>query len=235
MTKLIPNRLLMDVEFALHYRAKPPAIDGSLSGWTDADLLPALCLLDDEEPFAPVWACWNEKGLYIACRVTKKTQRPQCDPRVYWKSDNLRLCTDMRDARGNKRATRYCQQFFFLPTGGGDGSEPVAGSAKIHRAREDAPLYSSDKGSPRIEVASIVKKTEYTLEAHLPADCLNGFDPAEHERIGFYYIVEDRDRGQQYLTVGDDLNWHIDPSTWATAVLSESRARPTGRPARRRP
>ena len=44
-------------------------------------------------------------------------------------------------------------------------------------------------------------------------------DPEEHPRIGFYYIVEDREYGQQYLTIGDDLYWYVDPSTWATAVL----------------
>ena len=32
-------------------------------------------------------------------------------------------------------------------------------------------------------------------------------------------MLEDRDHGQQYLTVGDDLYWYVDPSTWATAVL----------------
>ena len=68
-------------------------------------------------------------------------------------------------------------------------------------------------------VASNITKSGYTLEAHIPADCLSGFDPAEHPRIGFYYILEDRDHGQQYLTIGDDLYWYVDPSTWATAVL----------------
>ena len=70
------------------------------------------------------------------------------------------------------------------------------------------------------QVASRVTKTGYTLEAHVSARALPGFDPVEHPRIGFYYILEDRDHGQQYLTVGDDLYWHIDPSTWATAVLA---------------
>jgi hypothetical protein len=32
-------------------------------------------------------------------------------------------------------------------------------------------------------------------------------------------MLEDGDHGQQYLTVGDDLYWYVDPSTWATAVL----------------
>lgn len=237
---LIPNRMLFDFEFPLQFRRQAPRIDGSLSDWTDAQLIPRLSVLDGVQTFASVWACWNETGLFVACRVDGKRRPLRCDPKVFWKSDNLRLCTDMRDARQNKRATRFCQQFYFLPTGGGSrGDQPVAGSTRIHRAREDAPLFTSQAadgsaqretlgapqgnptgGSNRILVASSVSAASYRLEAHVPGHCLAGFDPLEHPRIGFYYMLEDRDHGQQYLTVGDDLNWYSDPSTWATCVLA---------------
>jgi hypothetical protein len=122
----------------------------------------------------------------------------------------------MRDARTIKRATRFCQQFYFLPTGGGSrASMPSAGVNKFQRAREDAPRIPAE----RIAVASKVNASGYSLEARIPAHCLSGFDPLDHPRIGFYYILEDGDHGQQYLTVGDDLYWYVDPSTWATAVL----------------
>lgn len=218
MTALIPNRFLFDFEFPLHYRSKLPEIDGDLSDWTDADLLPKLGELDEREEFADVWACWNESGLSIACRVTDKRKPLRCDPGEYWRSDNLRLCLDMRDARSVKRATRFCQQFFFLPTGGGPRrNRPVGGGARIKRAREDATVVRPE----RIPVASRVAGTGYTMEAHIPADCLSGYDPEEHPRIGFYYILEDSEHGQQYLTVGDDLYWYVDPSVWPTAVLSK--------------
>lgn len=221
MTALIPNRFLFQFEFPLRYRSVVPVIDGDLSEWTDDELLPKLGELDGQEEFADVWACWNEAGLYIACHVTEKRKPLRCDPRAFWTGDNLRLCTDMRDARTNKRATRFCQQFFFLPIGGGPhGKDPVAGTNKIKRAREDAPPVPAG----RIAVASRVKSTGYALEAHVPGECLSGFDPAEHPRIGLYYILEDDDHGQQYLTVGDDLYWYVDPSTWATAVLTPQNA-----------
>lgn len=218
MTALIPNRFLFSFEFPLRYHDDLPEVDGSLKDWTNADLLPRLGELDGRREFARVWACWNEGGLAVACRVVDKTKPLRCDPKRYWKGDNLRLCTDMRDARKNKRATRYCQQFFFLPAGGGaKGDRPVAGAGKLQRAREDAPPV----GVEGIQIASNVSRTGYELEARIPADCLNGFDPLEHPRIGLYYILEDADHGQQYLTVGDDLYWNVDPSTWATAILKK--------------
>lgn len=216
MSTLVPNRFLLDLEFPLAYRAKPPRIDGDLSEWTDAELLPNFSELDNQPEFGRVWVCWNERGLYLACQVENKRRPLSCNPKSFWSGDNFRLCTDMRDARSAKRATRFCQMFYFLPAGGGPKkADPVAAGSPIQRARENAPVVEPG----RIPVAAHVTKSAYTLEAHIPADCLSGFDPADHPRIGFYYILEDSDFGQQYLTVGDDLYWYVDPSTWATAVL----------------
>lgn len=218
MTTLVPNRLLFDFEFPLYYRAKFPTMTSTMTEWDESYLIPRLGELDGLPEFAGVWACWNESGLCIACRVTNKKQPLQCDPKHFWEGDNLRLCVDMRDARANKRATRFCQQFYFLPAGGGKKKiEPAAGVNKFKRAKEDAPSIPTSQ----IKVSSHVTPSGYSLQAILPASCLNGFDPSQHGRIGFYYMLEDRDYGQQFLTIGDDLNWYVDPSTWATAVLSE--------------
>jgi len=224
MTALIPNRFLFDFEFPLRHRASFPAFqsrdrEGAVLGdWTDAELLPKLGAIDGLRDFADVWACWNETGLAIACRVTGKRKPLRCDPQRFRLGDNLRLCTDMRDTRTIKRASRYCQQFFFMPTGGGPRkNEPVAGTCAFERAREDAPAVPAE----RIRVATQVHSDGYTLEALIPAECLSGFDPVEHPRIGFYYILEDTELGQQYLTIGDDLLWYVDPSTWSTAILSK--------------
>ncbi len=217
MTQLVPNRFLFDFELPIKYVEGQPKMTGKLRTWTDEYALPSLSEIDGRRDFAQVWAGWNESGLYFACKVTGKSSKLVCDPARFWTGDNVRLCTDMRDTRSIKRATKTCQQFYLLPTGGGvKKNEPVAGSHKIKRAKDDAPSLQSGA----IPVGSKVLKTGYSLEAHIPATALSGFDPREHPRIGFFYIVEDSDLGQQYLTVGDDLQWHIDPSTWATAVLT---------------
>ena len=218
MGPLVANRSLFRFELPLRRCRRRPRIDGTLRGWGKEHLLPALMELDGQEPWADVYLAWDQGGLYVAASVTGKRETLRCDPRYFWKGDNLRLCTDMRDTRNIKRATRFCQQFYVLPSGGGPGGrESVGGSAKIHRAQEEAPPVSPG----RIRTAATVRDDGYVLTGHIPGDCLSGFDPGEHRRIGLYYMLEDRDHGQQFLTVGDDLNWWIDPSTWATAVLTD--------------
>ena len=116
MTALIPNRFLFAFELPLHYRSRAPSIDGRLGGWSDAELLPRLSEIDGRRDFGDVWACWNETGLFIACRVTDKRKALRCDPKRFWVGDNLRLCVDTRDTRTVKRATRFCHQFYFPNT-----------------------------------------------------------------------------------------------------------------------
>ncbi len=217
MTVLVPNRWLFSFEFPIEYRARPPKVNGTIRGWSDKERLPKLGAMDAAADFADVWACWNESGFYLAVRVAGKRKPLRCDPARFWEGDNVRLCTDMRDARSNRRATRYCRQFHFLPSGGGKGGkEPVAGVGKIQRAVAEGPAVPDGA----LEIASTISKNGYFLEAHISAEALYGFDSKDHPRIGFYLLVEDRELGQQFSTVGDDLSWHLDPSTWPTAVLA---------------
>ena len=96
--------------------------------------------MDAGPSFANVRSAWNERGLGVQVTVPARTSNPlrmSMRPRV---SDGLSLWIDTRDARASHRASRYCHQFHFLPTGGGDeGDEPVALQSKIDRATEDAP------------------------------------------------------------------------------------------------
>jgi len=216
MSELVPARYLFRFELSLHRLRRPVTIDGDLADWPDACRLPPLHRLEGKLTFADLWAGWNDEGLYLACRVRGKTRPPRCEPEKFWKSDHLRLMTDMRDARDIRRATRFCQHFYFMPTGGGrDRRQSVAGTHRIQRATTHAPLVAGD----RLAVAAELLEDGYALEAHIPATALAGFNPAEQGRIGLCTVVEDQEHGQQSLTVGDDLNWYYDPSTWATAVL----------------
>lgn len=217
----IPPRFLFDFTFPLRYCERRPAMDGSLKGWSNRERLPELFRVDDKMRFAEVWAAWNEEGLFVAMRIAQKGRPPMGDPATYWESDVLRLCLNLRYAPDVRRATRFCQQFFFMPVAGkGAKAGPAAGAAPFRRAQEESPPVDNAK----LHVAAIVRKDGYQLEGFIPADLLSGFRPEDYPRIGFYYIVEDRELGKQYLTVGDELQWYADPSTWAVAVLEGPRA-----------
>lgn len=223
MNELIPTRFLFRFEIPIFRLDAPPTIDGRLNDWDERFTLPPLHAIEGQSGFARALLGWHETGLYFACEVTGKQRALRCDAKHFWKGDNIRVMTDMRDAREARRATRFCQQFYFLPTGGGkSGASAVGGAHKIQRAQADAPRVSGN-----LPVASVVKRTGYTLEAHLPAEVLSGFRPADNPRIGIYTIIEDSELGRQFLTIGDDLCWYHDPSTWATGVLAPA-AQPVG-------
>jgi hypothetical protein len=215
MIEVLPRRALFRFEFPIHYRAGPVPIDGSMRKWTAKHLLPPLIELEDRPAFADVYAAWNQDYLFVAFDVPDRRGALHCDRDAWWKHDGVRVCIDTRDARDIKRATRFCHFLYLLPTGGGSGNQPVVGVHRMSRAKEPPPNVDVR----RIKVGAQIERRGYALEAAIPAACLNGWDPAEHPRIGFFYKVKDTCHGAQHLTVDDELGWNVDPSTWATAVL----------------
>ena len=215
---IIPNRFLFKFEFPIHRCTAAPRLDGRAEKWDDRFKLPGLHTIDGQTGFGDVYAAWDDEGLYVGCVVRGKDDAPRCNPAHFKQSDHLRLMTDMRDTRTIHRATRFCQQFWLMP--GGEGrkrQDPVAGSAEIQRAADDAPFVKPGE----IPIASVITVKGYSMTAQLPARVLSGFDPVENPRIGFYYNLEDLELGHQSLTVGDDLNFWFDPSTWPTALLCD--------------
>lgn len=216
MIDALPRRAFFRFEFPIHYVAQTPAIDGVMRKWTAKYLLPPLVELEGKPAFADVYAAWNEDCLLVAFDVPERRGTLHCDPAGWWKHDGIRVCVDTRDARDVKRATRFCHFFYLLPTGGGSNrKQPVVGMHRMSRAKEPPPNVDVS----RIRVGVQIERRGYSLEAAIPTACLNGWDPAEHPRIGFFYKVKDSHHGDQHLTVDDELGWNVDPSTWATAVL----------------
>jgi hypothetical protein len=62
----------------------------------------------------------------------------------------------------------------------------------------------------------------YLVEVFLPADILNGFDPEQNPRLGFYYAVRDAELGEQVLSVGSDFPYWEDPTLWSVLELVRS-------------
>src|SRR5437660_10954923 len=215
---LVPHRFLFRVAYPCRYVADIPR-----EGEDDLLDLPEDCRLDnladmDGRPnFADVRLAWNELGLALQVEVRGKERPPAGDAAPPRHSDGVALWIDTRDARTSHRASRYCHQFHFLPTGGGpDRDEPVFVQTKINRALNDAPL--SPAGA--VPFRSWITKTGYVIEAFLPAAVLNGVDPGQNSRLGFYYAVRDAELGEQALSVGSDFPYWEDPSLWSVLELT---------------
>lgn len=220
MLDAICRRAFFQFELPLHFLARPPRIDGDLRDWPQECLLPPLIELEDQDAFADVYWGWNDDGLFFACHVHDCKGPPRADADAWWKNDGVRICVDTRDARDVKRATRFCHFFYVLPVGGGPGRKaPRVGIHKMSRAKEPPPRCDLSL----IKAAAHIERSAYQLEVFIPAACLNGWDPAEHPRIGIFYKIKDAARGGQHLTVDDELGWNADPSTWATGVLTRPR------------
>lgn len=175
--------------------------------------LPCFGLLEERQPFADVRLAWNEKGLALNVLVSGKQQPPWCRDSKIEDSDGVQLWIDTRNTQNIHRAGRFCHRFAFLPVGAGRRlDEPVAVLLAINRAKE-----SPREIEPRqLRIKSAQQADGYVLEAHIPADALTGFNPADHPALGFSYAVIDRERGWQTFSVGRELPFAEDPSLWAT-------------------
>ncbi len=184
--------------------------------------LPERCRVEDltaaegRPPFAEVRVAWNERGLALQLVVRGKEKPPQASAARPRQSDGLTLWIDTRDARTSHRASRFCHQFHFLATGGGpDGTDPAFVQSKINRASQDARLVDSDAALLRLH-----QRNGYRLEAFLPAEALTGFDPEQHPRLGFFYVVFDAEHGEQFLSAGPEFPYAEDPTLWEVLELS---------------
>jgi hypothetical protein len=216
---IIPSRFLVRLAHpCLYVAGVPDQSDDAvhLVDLPDAARIENFAAMDGQANFADVRIAWNDFGLAVQATVTGKSDPPAGDAARPWSSDGLMFWIDTRDARTSHRASRYCHQFHFLPAGAGDDKdEPAVVPMKINRALQDAPLANAS------EIPFRVSKVRggYRLEVFLPAAALNGFDPQEHPRLGFYYVVRDRELGDQFLSVNGDFPFADDPSLWSVLEL----------------
>lgn len=218
---LLPHRFLFRVAYPCRYVKEMPLEErDELLDLPEECRIDNFAAMDEQRNFADVRLAWNEFGLGLQVEVKGKQQPLQGDGARPRGSDGVTLWVDTRDARTSHRASRYCHQFYFLPTGGGpDHDEPVVVPAKINRALQDAPPCSPSEVPFRVTYT----KKGYVLEAMLPAAALNGFDPEQNPRLGFYYAVRDAELGEQALSVGADFPYWEDPSLWSVLELVPGR------------
>lgn len=217
MAPIIPARFLLRVAHPCRYVKKMPRSSGErLVDLPELCRLENFAAMDGRKTFADVRLAWNEHGIGLQVTVTGKDNDPRGDAADAKHSDGVTLWLDARDARTSHRASRYCHQFTFLPTGGGpDRDEPFFIQTKIHRALQDAPIASA----AAVPFRSARLKSGYRIEAFLPSAVLTGYDPDEHPRLGIYYAVRDSELGDQVLSVGPEFPYAEDPSLWEVLEL----------------
>lgn len=213
---LLPHRFLFRYALPVRYESKLPKSGKTPLGLSADFALPEFAALDKTEPFGQLRLAWNEKGLGISVEVQGKKNPPVGSLDTPEISDGLRIFIDTRNTQNIHRASRYCQQFCLLPTGGGTKkTDPCGIQLPILRAREEAPR--ADVAAMRL--AASISKTGYLLEAWLPAGVLHGYDPEAQPRLGFYYALRDAELGEQFLSVGPEFPFAVDPSLWSTLEL----------------
>ncbi|HYT88733.1 MAG TPA: hypothetical protein VEL76_08500 [Gemmataceae bacterium] len=217
---LIPHRFLLRVAYPCRYiKEVPRAAGDQLLDLPESCRLDNFAALDGHSNFADVRLAWNEQGLALQVQVKGKDQPPQGHEARPRGSDGVSLWIDTRDARTSHRASRYCHQFHFLPTGGGAfNDEPVVIQAKINRALQDAPLCPADAVPLRCNSV----RGGYLIEAFLSAAVLTGFDPEQNPRLGVYYAVRDAELGEQVLSVGAEFPYWEDPTLWSVLELVQA-------------
>src|SRR5215475_14144328 len=186
--QLLPPSFLF--RFAVPCRHAPKLWTTKGTDLADAFLLPSFAELDDAPQRVAVRAAWNEQGVAFSVQVSGKKQAPWCRESRIEDSDGFYVWIDTRDTHNIHRASRFCHQFVFLPTGGGHRqNEPVAELLAINRARENPRPVR-----PGV-VHAVLRKLPggYRLDGHIPAEALTGFEPAEHPRLGFHWAVIDRE------------------------------------------
>jgi hypothetical protein len=214
---LVPHRFLVRLTYPCRYaKGIPHGDEDRLLDLGESYRLDNFAAMDDQCNFADVRVGWNEFGIGIQVRVTGKERPAQADADRPRGSDGMTVWIDTRDARTSHRASRYCHQLHFLPTGGGpDRDEPAFAQGKINRALHDAPTIPP--GS--VPFRCISAAGGYTIEAFLPGGVLHGFDPEQNRRLGFYYAIRDGELGEQVLSVGSDFPYWEDPSLWSVLEL----------------
>lgn len=220
---LIPHRFLFRIAYPCLYRKAMPLKSERLLDLPSEYRIDNFAGIDGLKNFAEVCLAWNELGIGLQVEVRGKEQLPTGNVDRARGSDGVTLWLDTRDARAAHRASRYCHQFHFLPRAGGPGNdEPAFVQAKINRALDDAPLAPTSNVLLKVHH----RKAGYLLEAFLPAAALNGFDPDEHRRLGFFVAVRDDELGEQLLSMSAEFPFWEDPSLWSVLdLISEPRTK----------
>jgi hypothetical protein len=221
MTAVIPARFLFRWSWPVRRLDGIPARAGQLLNLSEQYRLTPLSDMDGGPSFADVRIAWNPGGLGVSVEVQGKTAPLECSTVNSAFPDGMTIWLDTRATQNVHRATRYCHQFRCLPAGSGTNKKaPSVTTVPMNRGDGDRTTTAVKERSAA-QVWSEIRSDGYLLEVWLPAESIVGFDPENHRQLGFYYVVKDREHGEQLLTVNHDFPFEYDPSIWQMLELCD--------------
>lgn len=214
----LPARLLFRFAASCRYVGRRWSRDGiDLSA---EYRLPDLHSLEVGMPgFADVRMGWNEQGLLFSVWMPISRPLPSKRTRDDRGGDEISLWIDTRDVHDVHRATRYCHRFYIEIM----GRHVQASIAPIQNAR-GKPKEIDESLLCALLVADSDKQR---IDVFIPAAAMTGYDPVEHPRLGFNYVVRHQSWGEQMFSNGSPLPYRTDPSLWGTLELAPPE---TGKP-----
>ncbi len=164
-----------------------------------------------EESFSDVSLGWHEEGIFARIDVNKPFEEA-IYPK-YEQGDAIELFFDTRDLKEAGFPTRFCHHFLILP-------QEIQGvrSLELTRFRSEDSHPLCDPGAIQVHTENHLRS--FTVDIHLPAEILHGYDPRSFDRLGFTYCIHRPKKESQHFAVSSSyVSVPQHPSLWATCKL----------------
>lgn len=216
-TPIIPPTFLFNVSVPCLYVNDAWSADGLQLA--ESYKLPCLqAELADGKQYADIRLGWHETGLFLNVDVRAKTTKPWCVSSRVDDSDRLALFIDTRDTKTVHRATKFCHHFALLPSGFENRvGVPFLSSEAIRMSSYATKKIADDTW----QMVGELREDGYAYSAFISADALTGYDTSEYPRLGFSYLLNDRELGLQTFNHSIEFPFRTDPSLWGTLDLVE--------------
>lgn len=217
MENVVPPSLLFDFRLSVAACSAPSKkATGDLLNLPDSAKLFAPSFVDGPGSFCSLSAGWNRDGLALMFSVAEKSNKPEGRSSSLDQSDFFKIWIDTRPSGIVHKATEYCHCFAVLPNDLDNSGAATASVQPIAQQRSTR----IESNTSKFELRRHVSKTGYRFEIWIPGSQLYGYrEISELGRIGFYYVANDTELGEQHFGVGADFPTSYDPSTWTQLEL----------------
>ncbi len=205
---------------------QPPRINGNLSDWseqfrvTPVQTTKTIGIERNTTPPPNVFMGWRDEGLYLAFEVFDQNIDSVAASDRWWTRDNIEFWISTRPVMTDEQVyNTFCHQFFYVPH-----ANPVDGIlgtlGQWHRPGD--ALQKNLVPHPKVVHQSRVLPDRYTVEIFLPAEALNGWDPANHNELAFNFHIRNFHKAVDYFwSAPKELTTQLRPNTWGKLVLSK--------------